>query len=258
MFKFITVKKEDRIFEITLNRPEKRNALSGELVIELKSAFVAAEADTATKVILLKATGDVFSAGADLDYLKQLQNNSYYENFADSSSLAELFHIIYKNKKVVIAQVEGHAIAGGCGLATVADFTFATPAVNMGYTEVKIGFIPAIVSIFLIRKIGEQKAKDLLLTGRLITSEYAERIGLINEVVEKEEIGDFVQKFAHRLINETSENSLALTKEMIAKVQEISIAEVLHYGAEMNARCRAEESCKRGINAFLNKEKIMW
>jgi methylglutaconyl-CoA hydratase len=258
MYEFITTQQQDRILYITLNRPEKRNALSGQLVFELKDALLRAEADIHTKVIVLNAQGTVFSAGADLDYLQQLQHNTFEENLADSSSLAELFNIIYKNKKVIIAQVEGHAIAGGCGLATVCDFTFAVPDASFGYTEVKIGFIPAIVSIFLMRKLGEVKAKELLLTGKLISATEAEKIGLINEVVLADQIADKVFILATQLCEQTSAQSLDMTKQLINAVQEMSIEEALRYTAEMNAKARASDDCKKGIASFLSKEKIKW
>ena len=258
MYEFITTQQQDRILYITLNRPEKRNALSGQLVFELKDALLRAEADIHTKVIVLNAQGTVFSAGADLDYLQQLQHNTFEENLADSSSLAELFNIIYKNKKVIIAQVEGHAIAGGCGLATVCDFTFAVPDASFGYTEVKIGFIPAIVSIFLMRKLGEVKAKELLLTGKLISATEAEKMGLINEVVPADQIADKVFILATQLCEQTSAQSLDMTKQLINAVQEMSIEEALRYTAEMNAKARASDDCKKGIASFLSKEKIKW
>jgi methylglutaconyl-CoA hydratase len=258
MYNLIEVTRKNRIFFITLNRPDKINALNGEVVKELKKAFIDAESDDSSKVIVLRGNGAVFSAGADLDYLQQLQKNTYAENLADSSSLAELFKIIYHHNKVVIAQVEGHAIAGGCGLATVCDFTFVVPEANMGYTEVKIGFIPAIVSIFLIRKIGEQKAKELLLTGKLISSLEAKNLGLINDVIAADQIKQKVEEFAFSLCKQTSAQSLTLTKELISNVQELSLQDGLKYAAELNAKCRAESDCKKGIAAFLSKEKLTW
>ena len=133
---------KDRVGYITLNRPDKRNALSHELVIELIDAFDKAEQDSSVKVVVLKAAGEAFCAGADLAYLQQLQNFSFEQNLEDSRQLKNLFLKIYQLKKVVIAQVQGHALAGGCGLATVCDFTFAVPEAKFGYTEVKIGFSP--------------------------------------------------------------------------------------------------------------------
>jgi methylglutaconyl-CoA hydratase len=144
---------EKRVGYIVLNRPEKRNALGPQFVKDLKELFIIAEKDKDSKVLVLKAEGEAFCAGADLAYLKELQSNTYEENLADSNNLKELFHQIYTLDKIVIAQVEGHAIAGGGGLATVCDFVFAVPEAKIGFTEVKIGFVPAIISVFIVRKI---------------------------------------------------------------------------------------------------------
>jgi methylglutaconyl-CoA hydratase len=248
----------DRIGYITLNRPDKRNALNYEVVAELKSAFNKAAEDNSVKVIVLKANGKAFCAGADLAYLQQLQKNTYEENLADSSHLKELFHQIYTLNKAVIAQIEGHAIAGGCGLATVCDFSFSVPDAKFGYTEVRIGFIPAIVKVFLLRKIGEAKSKQLLLTGELIDANEAKEVGLINEVVSANEIQEKVASFAQMLIKNNSGQSMTFTKQMIAKVQGMSLEDGLQYAAEMNATARASEDCKKGIASFLNKEPIEW
>jgi methylglutaconyl-CoA hydratase len=248
----------DRIAYITLNRPEKRNALSFELVAELKEAFVRAEKDEQVKIIILKANGDAFCAGADLAYLQQLQNYSYEENVNDSNHLKELFTLIYHHPKMIIAQVQGHALAGGCGLATVCDFVFAVPKAKFGYTEVKIGFIPAIVMVFLIRKLGEAKAKELLLSGDLISAESAWQLGMINRVVDPEKLEEEVFEFAQHLASTNSAQSLEVTKRMISTVQSLSLDEALDYAAKQNAKARGSDDCKRGIAAFLNKEKIIW
>lgn len=248
----------DRIALITLNRPEKRNALSHELVSALKKAFDKASHDDAVKVVVLKANGEAFCAGADLGYLQQLQNFSYEQNLEDSNHLKELFVQIYTHPKVVIAQVQGHALAGGCGLATVCDFTYSVTDAKFGYTEVKIGFIPAIVMVFLIRKIGEARAKELLLTGDLISAERALQLGLINKVVTPDALENEVMTLASRLITSNSGESMKMTKQMIAQVQSLSLEEALRYAAGMNAQARATNDCKRGISAFLNKEKLSW
>jgi methylglutaconyl-CoA hydratase len=256
--KFIEYSVLDRIAFITLNRPEKRNALSNQLVTELKESFSKAEEDDRVKVIILKAIGEAFSAGADLEYLQQLQEFSYEQNYADSNHLKELFAQIYSLKKVVIAQVQGHAIAGGCGLATVCDFTFATPEAKFGYTEVKIGFIPAIVMVFLIRKIGESRSRQLLLSGNLINADQAKRIGLINEIVSKEELEEEVIHFAAQLVVSNSAHSMSITKQMMSKVQSLPLDEALTFAAEMNAKVRESADCKRGVAAFVDKQKITW
>lgn len=249
---------EDRIGYITLNRPEKRNALNAALVKELKQAFKRAEADDAVKVIILNAKGESFCAGADLDYLQGLQNFSMEENIQDSHNLKDLFSIMYTLKKIIIAEVQGHALAGGCGLATVCDYTFSVTEAKFGYTEVKIGFIPAIVMIFLLRKIGEARARHLLLSGDLISAEEAKQIGMVNTVCAKENLTHEVRAFARKLIDTNSGHSMMLTRQMIATVQSMSLEDALNYAADMNASARNSDDCKKGIAAFLNKEKLSW
>jgi len=249
---------EDRVGYIVLNRPEKRNALGPQLVQDLKDLFSFAEKDKDAKVLVLKAEGEAFCAGADLAYLQELQNNSYEENLADSNNLKELFQQIYSLKKIVIAQVEGHAIAGGGGLATVCDFVFSVPEAKIGFTEVKIGFVPAIISVFIIRKIGEAKAKQLLFTGDLVSMQEAKDIGLVNYVVDKSDIEDEVKKLANKLCKNTSAESLNLTKKLLADVWNKEYTEALDFAAELNAKARDTKDCKKGINSFLNKEKLDW
>ncbi|MCE2786529.1 MAG: enoyl-CoA hydratase/isomerase family protein [Bacteroidota bacterium] len=249
---------KDRIGYITLNRPEKRNALSFEFVREIKSVFAAAEKDASCKVIVLRANGEAFCAGADLAYLQQLQTNSHEENLADSNNLMELFRMIYLFKKVVIAQINGPALAGGCGLATVCDFCFATAASTFGYTEVKIGFVPAIVMVFLIRKVGEKTAREILLSGNVFNALQAKNYQLINDVYEANELESKVDSFASALVKTASAESLGMVKQMLARVQNLSLDEGLSYAAEMNAQARKSTDCKKGIAAFLNKEKLSW
>lgn len=254
----VTYNVKDRVAFVTLNRAEKRNALNPELISELKVALDRAALDTSAKVIVLKANGEAFCAGADLAYLQQLQKFSYQENLADSQHLMELFLKIYTLPKVVVAQVQGHALAGGCGLASVCDFVFAVPEAKFGYTEVKIGFVPALVAVFLIRKLGEQRARQLLLTGELIKAEEAFARGLVTRVVPAELLNDHVVTFCTNLIESNSEQSMQLTKSLIAKVQDMSIEDALNYAASVNANARATEDCKRGIAAFLSKQDLKW
>jgi methylglutaconyl-CoA hydratase len=256
--KLVTYQVQERIAIITLNRPDKRNALSHELVADIKEALIQAEKDDAVKVVVLKANGEAFCAGADLGYLQQLQKFSYEENLADSNHLKELFLKIYTLPKVVIAQIQGHALAGGCGLATVCDFSYAVPEVKFGYTEVKIGFIPALVAVFLLRKIGEAKSKELLLGGDLISAEVALHMGLINKVVAAEKLESEVLMLAKKLRDGNSGQSMKLTKQMIAQVQSLPLDQALNYAAEMNAKARGTDDCRRGIAAFLSKEKLTW
>lgn len=249
---------QDRIGTITLCRETKKNALNPQLIKDLTQAFLAAHKDENIKTVILKGAGDVFSAGADLEYLQQLQVNTFEENLEDSNNLRTLFSLIYNHPKIVIAQVEGHAIAGGCGLATICDFVFSVPEAKFGYTEVKLGFVPAIVSIFLVSKLGEAISKELLFTGNLISAEKAKEIGLINFIEEKENINKKVEEFATQLCNGASYNSLKETKNLLNATFHPLLEQQLDAAVELNARVRASSDFKKGVAAFLNKEKIIW
>ena len=248
----------NRVAYISLNRPDKRNALNPELVQALKNAFEQANTDGQAKVIVLKANGEVFSAGADLAHLQQLQTNSYDDNVADSNALKELFYTIYTSTKLVIAQVEGHAIAGGCGLASICDLIFSVPEAKFGYTEVKIGFIPALVACFLLRKLGEGRMKELLLSGELIDAKTALTYGLINFIVDNNSIDIDVRNYAEKIVTSTSAQSILLTKELLNKAYAMNLEDSLQEAVVYNANARSSNDCKRGIAAFLNKEKLSW
>jgi len=254
----VLYKVEDRVAWITLNRPDKRNALNAEMVSALKDALSRAESDQSAKVIVIGASGKSFCSGADLSSLEKMQSNSYEENLADSNHLAELFQQIYKHPKVVVAQIQGAAIAGGCGLATVCDFSVAAEHAKFGYSEARIGFVPAIVMIYLINKIGEGKARELLLSASIIDANSAKDYGLINHVVPSGELDARVRQLTKSLVEECSGDSLRITKEMLSKLQGMSVDDAIGFAAQMNARARSSEDCKRGILAFLNKEKISW
>lgn len=247
-----------RVATITLNRPEKRNAFNPALVTALTDAFTEAADDERVKVIILKAAGSIFSAGADLEYLQQLQTNTHEENVKDSEQLKNLFTTIYYLPKVVIAQVEGHAIAGGCGLATVCDLVFAVPEARFGYTETRLGFVPAIVSCFLLHKTSETVAKKILLSGDLFSAAEALACNLISYVTKAEEIDHTVYAFAQELCEKASGNSLMVTKQLIGQTNRPALENSLNLAVQINARVRESEDFKKGIAAFLNREKIKW
>jgi methylglutaconyl-CoA hydratase len=248
----------DRIATITLNRPDKRNALNPEVISKLTAYFIKASEDEEVKLILLKATGTTFSAGADLSYLQELQQNTYEENLLDSENLKRLFTTIYYLPKVVIAQVEGHAIAGGCGLATVCDIIFSVPEAKFGYTEVGLGFVPAVVSCFLLRKTSETIAKRILLTGELFPASEALNFGLITFIKDKKIIDKEVLDFARRLCESASSNSLMITKQLIGQTTNPLLEKSLSFAVQINARVRESDDFKRGIAAFIEKEQIKW
>jgi methylglutaconyl-CoA hydratase len=256
-FNYIKFEVEDKIGYLTLNRPEKRNALSDKVVEELTAAFEQIESSDEVKIVILKAEGKAFCAGADLEYLKRISQNSYEENLKDSIHLKDLFYKIYSLNKIVIAQIQGHAIAGGAGLASVCDYSYAVTEANFGFTEVKLGFIPAIVSVFLVNKVGEGKTRDLLLSGKIISAQTAREIGIINRVVE-DNLETAVIDFAKELLNTTSGKSIAMTKKLLVELQKQALNDNLLKACEMNAKMRETTDFKKGVTAFLNKETPKW
>jgi len=255
---YIQYEVEERIATIRLNRAEKRNALNPEMIRDLTAALWRASDDSAVKVIVLQAEGSAFSAGADLAYLQQLQQNSYSENLDDSLLLKNLYTSILRIPKVVIAQVEGHAIAGGCGLATACDIIFAVPEALFGYTEVKLGFVPALVSCLLMRKTSETIVKRILFTGELFNAETALQYNLITFVTNKEEIRQKVRNFALDLCESSSGNALAVTKKLINETTFASLETSLTAAAALNAEVRQSDDFKKGIGDFLEKKKTSW
>jgi len=236
---------------LTLNRPEKRNALNPELVRAIKEKLSEAESDENVKSIIITGEGKAFCAGADLEYLKQIKSNSSVENEKDSLSLAEMYLKIYKCSKPTIAAVNGPAIAGGCGLASVCDFIIADRLNSkFGYSEVSIGFVPAIVSVFLFRRTGEGKAKQLLLSGEIVDAESAYKSGLVDYLSENV-LSDALNLAAK--LNRNSLQSMMMTKRMLNSIASMNIEEAIDYCLRINVLSRSTKDFEEGINKFLNK-----
>jgi len=236
---------------LTLNRPEKRNALHPDLVKAMKKQLSESALDESVKVLIITGEGKDFCAGADLAYLDKIKDFSSVENEKDSRDLAELFLQIYNFPKPVIAAVNGAAIAGGCGLASVCDFIVAHPDDSkFGYTEVKIGFLPAIVSIFLIRKIGEGNASQLLLSAGLINGKRGYEINLVNYLSYK--VLDTAIEVSDQLLK-NSEVSIVETKKMIRAISNMSIESAVEYCIGLNTISRSSQDFKEGLEKFLDK-----
>jgi methylglutaconyl-CoA hydratase len=252
------VEVHDRTAIITLARPEKRNAFNSELVKAITEAFVEAARDSRVRGVLLRAEGPAFCAGADLSYLQQLQSNSYEDNLRDSEQIASMYSAIYTLPKPIVAAVQGPALAGGAGLVTVCDFAVAAPEATFGFTEVRIGFIPAIVSYFLVRRIGRAQAAPLLLTGRIIKAEEAHRLGIIHFIASPEQLESQALEILHIIYKEVSPQAYATTKQMLDTLPLMSLSQALEEAARLNAEARNTEDCKKGIAAFLDKMPIVW
>ncbi|HEV2464443.1 MAG TPA: enoyl-CoA hydratase-related protein [Acidobacteriaceae bacterium] len=242
---------------LTLNRPEKRNALNPEMVDELIGVLESAAADPSCGVVLLTGAGEAFCAGMDLARLEALTMKSSAEHRADSEQIARLMRTLYDLPKPTIAAVNGAAIAGGMGLATICDFTLAIPEAKFGYTEVKIGFVPAIVSAFLRAQIGDKHARDLLLTGRLIKAQEAWDLGLVTRVIPDRDLMREAHLLAHKLL-ENSPAAMQATKRLLSSHANRALDEEIAAAIEANTDARATQDFKEGIRAFLEKRRPVW
>ena len=241
---------------ITLNRPEKRNAVSFALVEELLAALDEIEQSSA-QVVILTGAGKAFCAGLDLDELKNLLGKTQDENVQDSSRMGRIFRRIYDFPLPTIAAVNGAAIAGGTGFATMCDFTLAVPEAKFGYTEVRIGFVPAIVSSMLVWQVGHKIARDLLLTGRLFDAAEAHRYGLVNEIVEPAQLMTRARDLAAQLM-ENSPSSVRATKRLINGFIAGQLDHQIVQAVQDNARIRTTADFREGITSFLEKRKPRW
>jgi methylglutaconyl-CoA hydratase len=241
---------------ITLNRPDKRNAISYELIDELLRALEEVE-KSAAQILILTGAGKAFCSGMDLENLRSIIGRTDEQNLADSATMARLFRSLYEFPKVTIAAVNGPGIAGGCGLATLCDFTLASSEAKFGYTEVRIGFVPAIVSAFLLRQVGEKHARDLLLTGRIIGAEEAFRMGLVNEIVAPESLLERARDLAASLLG-NSPASLLATKRLLKHYSSESLDREISAAVEENARVRKTADFREGVSSFLEKRNPHW
>jgi methylglutaconyl-CoA hydratase len=241
---------------VTLNRPDKRNAISTQMIAELQSALDEIE-KTHARVVILTGTGKAFCAGIDLDLLRCIARQTPAENQDDSRRIAKMFRKIWSYSRPLIAAVNGHALAGGCGIATLCDFTLAVPEAKFGYTEVKIGFLPAIVSVFLTRQIGEKRARDLLLTGRLVEAAEAKDLGLVNEIVPAENLMTRAQELADSILA-ASPSSITRAKHLLVSAAAASVDHDLERAVLESARVRCTPDFKEGLAAFLEKRKPIW
>jgi methylglutaconyl-CoA hydratase len=255
-YKTIQLACEAGIATITLNRPEKRNAISFELIDDLLRALDEVAKSDAI-VLIVTGAGKAFCSGLDLENLKGLLGRTPEQNLQDSKAMVQLFRAIYEFPIATIAAVNGAAIAGGSGIALLCDFTLAVPEAKFGYTEVRIGFVPAIVSTFLLRQVGEKQARDLLLTGRVIGAEEAAKLGLINEIVPAENLITRAHALA-ALLMENSPSSLRATKQLLTDHARAELDSQIDAAARENAAIRTTADFREGISSFLEKRKPVW
>lgn len=255
-FKTIVVEQVGSIRTIRLNRPERRNAMTPEMQLELIAALNDA-GTTDCRVVILEGAGETFCSGLDLSVLKEAQGRSSADHLHDANRIARLFRNLYDLPKVTIASVQGAAIAGGAGLAMICDFTLATNSTRFGFTEARIGFVPALVSAFLRVQIGDKAARDLLLTARIFDATEAHRLGLVNEVLTEDQLAPRVRELA-RTIAANSPASLRATKRLLAEQNRAWMDEAIKLAMDANARARETPDFHEGVSAFLEKREPSW
>ncbi len=244
--------KKNSILTITLNRPEKRNALNDALINSLKNALREADKDSELRAIVIKGAGSDFCSGADLSALQKIAESDVMENLSDAENLLELFSLIRRIKIPVIAAVTGRALAGGCGLATACDIVLAARSARFGYPEVKIGFVPAMVMAILRRNLSEKRSFELITQGFEFSAGEAEKMGLINRVFEDESFEREVKNYIS-VYEKVSRSAVVLSKKLLYQMDGMTFDIALETGAEVNTIARLTEDCQKGIAKFLNK-----
>jgi methylglutaconyl-CoA hydratase len=252
--KNLLYKVENGVAEIVLNRPEKMNSLDEELISDLTSMMNDFSANDEVRVVVLTGAEGNFCSGLYLDYLQKISEFDILQNKEDSRKFKNMLLSIYSCSKPVIAKVKGYCLAGGCGIASACDIIVADETAKFGYTEVKIGFIPAIVMLFLLKRVSETHAKDLLLTARMVSAEEAYRMGLINHFVAVSKIDNKVNEICE-MLKKNSASSIKLTKEMLSNISSMNFEDALEYACDLNAITRMTPDCKEGVAKFLSKNK---
>lgn len=256
-FETILYSLENGIARVYLNRPEVHNAFNEVMIADLTEVFTHASKDDGVRVIVLTGNGDSFCAGADLNWMKKMINFSYEQNLEDSLKLAELFYLMYSLPKPIIARVNGAAIGGGTGLVAVCDIAIASENAKFSLSEVKLGLVPACISPYVIRKVGEGRCREFFITGERLTAKRAIELGLVNQVVPPENLDQAVQEKANQLIS-SGPKAIAMCKELLRNVPGMNFEKAKTYTADMIASMRIGDEGQEGMSAFLEKRKPRW
>jgi len=243
---------DQNVAGITLNRPDKRNALDDEIVAEFAEALRAAGRDESVRVVLLTGAGKDFCSGADLASLQQISSAGVEQSLSSARVMGELFVEMRRHPRPIIAAVRGRALAGGCGLATACDIILATESARFGYPEVNIGFIPAMVMAILRRSVSEKRAFELITRGEIISAGVAAEIGMINRVFDDEHFDSEVQTYVTQLAAKSA-SAVSLAKNLLYHMDGMTFETAIEAGIQLNAITRMTDDCKRGVEGFLKK-----
>jgi methylglutaconyl-CoA hydratase len=257
VYQTIKFEERDHVAWVTFNRPEVRNAFNATMISEMADAFRNINSRKDLRVVVLTGMGQSFCAGADLNWMRDVMNFSYEENLKDSLNLAEMFHLMFTCPFPTIACVNGPAIGGGCGMAAVCDIVIASEKAVFSLSEVKLGLVPACISPYVIRRMGDKNCREYFLTGERLTAEKALAAGLANQVVPEDKLDEAVQKRIEQLLSSGPE-ALAWCKQLLDKATAVPEAEVGKYTAEVIARLRMSDEAQEGMRAFFEKRKPKW
>ncbi len=256
-YKTILFEVKERIARIILNRPEVHNAFNAAMIKELLEVFNRIKDDKSVRIVIFTGKGKSFCAGADLNWMREVINYSFKQNMEESLQIVELHQNIYTLPLPVIAMVNGTAIGGGTGFLSACDIAIASEEARFGLSEVKLGLVPAAISPYVVRKIGESKARQYFLTGERISAEKAREIGLVNEVVPRDKLEEKIDEIG-RLLLSSGPQAVAHCKELIFNVSRMRIEEAGKYTARMIADLRVSKEGQEGMAAFLEKRKPKW
>lgn len=253
----IEIRKNDNIATIYLDRPDVHNALNEQLMKELKKCFDELTNDKEIKIIILTGKGKSFCAGADLNWMKSMVNYSMDKNIEDSTLLLNLFESIYKSPKPIIARVNGHAFGGGIGLFAVCDIILTVPNCKFAFSEVKLGIIPAVISTYIVRRIGISNMRRLFITGERFNSNYARDIGLVDFVFSENELDNEIEKYINILLS-SGPNAISEIKKLVISYEKMELEKYKNFTVKKISELRISDEGQKGINSFLEKRKPKW
>ncbi len=253
----ITYEKDNRIARVTFNRPEIHNAFNGTVITEMSQVFSQIARDEDIRVVLLTGKGKSFCAGADLNWMRGVVKQSFEENLAESNALAELFHQIYTCRRPVVGRINGAAIGGGTGFVAVCDIAIAARSARFSFSEVKIGVVPACIGPYVVKKMGEGKARELFITGERLNADRAHEVGLVNRVVDDDQLDAEIDSVLGTLLS-SGPQAITVAKKLVSEVPGMTPEQFKPFTAEMIARLRISEEGQEGMDAFLNKRKPNW
>lgn len=253
----LTYEKTGRIGRVTFNRPEIHNAFNSTVITEMSQVFTEMGKDDDIRVVLLTGAGKSFCAGADLNWMREVIDQSFDQNLAESNALADLFYQIYTFKRPVVGRINGAAIGGGTGFVAVCDIAIAAESARFSFSEVKIGVVPACIGPYVIKKMGEGKARELFITGERMNAQRAFEVGLVNKVVADADLDRAVDELIGSILTSGPE-AVAMAKKLVSEVPNMSPSEFKPFTAEMIAKLRISDEGQEGMDAFLNKRKPRW